>query len=79
LENLLGIYCNPNSLTFFVHGWNAWGFCGAIRKGELVPLYAMPHFCVHGFHGGGPALNINLGKTPDLMKTSHFTYRRQFF
>jgi hypothetical protein len=34
LENLLGIYNTPNSLTFFVHGWNAWGFCGAIRKGR---------------------------------------------
>lgn len=35
LENLLGFstYSDQSSLTFFVHGWNAWGFCGSIPQG----------------------------------------------
>ena len=55
-------YENTNgNLSFFVHGWNAWGFCGAVKKGQIIPMYSMPHVCVKGFHSGGPALNINFG------------------
>lgn len=30
-------------LSFFVHGWNAWGFCGAIRQG-LFSFFMFFHF-----------------------------------
>lgn len=25
-------------LSFFVHGWNAWGFCGAVKQGMIILL-----------------------------------------
>ena len=52
-----------NGRSFFVNGWNAWSFCGAVLHGQLPPRYSMPSVLVRAFHDGGDgaALRINLG------------------
>ena len=57
---------DSKQLSFFVHSWNAWGFCGAVKQGHVIPMYSMPHVCVKAFHSGGPALNINFGCGTDV-------------
>jgi hypothetical protein len=53
-------------LSFFVHGWQAWSFCGALPQGQVFPLYAMPHPFVKAFHDGGASMGINLGQGTDV-------------
>eukprot|EP00981_Chlorochromonas_danica_P004389 scaffold879_cov170-Ochromonas_danica.AAC.4 len=50
--------------SFFVNGWQAWSFCGAVMQGQSPPIYSMPNLFVQNFHHGGigSALPINLGE-----------------
>ena len=32
-------------LSFFVHAWNAWGYCGAVRQGSSWPQNSTLFFC----------------------------------
>lgn len=51
------------SKSFFVNGWQARSFCGAILQGQSPPMYAMPDMFVENLHHGGQgaALPINQG------------------
>ena len=51
-------------LSFFVNGWQAWSFCGAVLHGSEAPKYAMPSVFAKAFHDGGEgtSLPINLGE-----------------
>ena len=57
-------------LTFFIHGWQAWSYCGALPQGSIFPLYGMPHPFVKAFHDGGAGMEINLGKGTDVSSMS---------
>ena len=52
-----------NARTFFVNSYNAWGYCGTVRQGERLPMFAMPSVLVRAFHDGSPSLDINMGVT----------------
>jgi hypothetical protein len=45
--------------TFYVNGWQAWTFCGAICQGNIVPIPSMPDFACRTFHDAGYAVDIN--------------------
>lgn len=64
-----------NCRSMLINSYNAWGYCGTLRQGEKLPLYAMPSPLVKAFHDGSPSMDINLG----LHKRSHVTVASDMF
>lgn len=54
----------PLNISFFLNGWQAWSFCGAVLHGSQPPIYSMPNMFAKGFHDGGEgtSLPFNLGE-----------------
>jgi hypothetical protein len=49
--------------SFFVNGYNAWSFCGAVPLGGLTPSPALPDVFARAFHDGSGALGVNQRST----------------
>jgi len=76
LASYFGRSSPVNCRSMFINSYNAWGYCGTVRQGERLPMYAMPHALVRAFHDGSPALDINLGTH---RKSTHVTLASDMF
>lgn len=47
------------NMSFFVNGWQAWSFCGAVLHGHLSPMYSMFNVFAKGFHDGGEGTSFS--------------------